>query len=214
LTSETLASRAIRERTIDGIAPAPRERRPVADVSLERVDVREVRDDERAWLRATIEARWGDEIAVGRGRVWMLHELPALVAVDDSGERVGVATYVVEGVVAELVSIDALRADAGVGRQLLDAVAATARAAGAERLLVMTTNDNLVALRFYQRNGFRLTELRPGAVDEARAILKPSIPETGNDGIPLRDEIDLVLELGGSRDQPTASERSALGLSK
>jgi GNAT superfamily N-acetyltransferase len=175
--------------------------------SLDRVHVREVRDDERAWLRATIEERWGDEIAVSRGRVWTLHELPALVAVDDSGERVGVATYVVEGVVAELVSIDALRAGAGVGRRLLEAVAATARAAGVERLVVMTTNDNLVALRFYQRNGFRLAELRTGAVDEARATLKPSIPATGNDGIPLRDEIDLVLELGGSRDRPTASER-------
>jgi N-acetylglutamate synthase-like GNAT family acetyltransferase len=171
------------------------------------VHVRDVRDDERDWLRATIEERWGDEIMVGRGRVWTLHELPAMVAVDDSGERVGVATYVVEAAVAELVSIDALRTGAGVGRCLLDAIAAAARAAGARQLLVMTTNDNLAALRFYQRNGFRLAELRPGAVDEARTTLKPSIPERGNDGIPLRDEVDLVLELGGSRDQATARER-------
>jgi N-acetylglutamate synthase-like GNAT family acetyltransferase len=171
------------------------------------VHVREARDDERNWLRATIEERWGDVIMVGHGRVRTLHELPAMVAVDESGERVGVATYVVEGTVAELVSIDALRTGAGVGRRLLDAVAATAHAAGAKQLLVMTTNDNLAALRFYQRNGFRLADLRPGAVDEARATLKPSIPDTGNDGIPLRDEIDLVLELGGRRDHATASER-------
>ena len=161
------------------------------------MQVREVRDDERTWLRATVEERWGEEIVVGRGRVWTLHELPAMVAVDDSGTRVGFVTYVVEGPVAELVSIDALRTGVGVGRLLLDAVAVTARAAGAERLLVMTTNDNLAALRFYQRAGFRLLELRPGAVDEARATLKPSIPDTGNDGIPLRDEIDLILEIGG-----------------
>ena len=160
------------------------------------MQVREVRDDERDWLRTTIQDRWGDEITVGRGRVWTPHELPAMVAVDDSGERIGVATYVIEGAAAELVSIDALRPGAGVGRGLLRAVAAAARAAGAEQLLVMTTNDNLAALRFYQRNGFRLSDVRPGAVDEARATLKPSIPETGNDGIPLRDEIDLVLELG------------------
>ena len=158
--------------------------------------MREVRDDERTWLRATIQERWGDEIVAGRGRVRTLHELPAIVAVDDSGERVGFATYVVEGPLAEIVSIDALRTGAGVGRRLLDAIAASARAAGAERLLVMTTNDNLPALRFYQRAGFRLAELRPGAVDEARATLKPSIPQTGIDEIPLRDEIDLVLELG------------------
>jgi len=163
---------------------------------LAHVQVRAVRDDERGWLRATIRDRWGDEIVAGRGRVRTPHQLPAMVAVEDSGERVGLATYVVEGEDAELVSLDALRPGAGVGRALLDAVAATARAAGAERLLVMTTNDNLAALRFYQRNGFRMSALRPGAVDEARASVKPSIPETGHDGIPLRDEIDLVLALG------------------
>jgi ribosomal protein S18 acetylase RimI-like enzyme len=157
--------------------------------------VRDVRKDERLWLRETFEERWGDEIVAGRGRVWTAHELPALVAVDDAGQRVGFATYVVEGGVAELMSIDALQPGVGVGRQLVDAVAAAARAAGAARLLVMTTNDNLDALRLYQRLGFRLAELRPGAVDQARATLKPSIPETGNDGIPLRDEIDLVLQL-------------------
>ena len=158
--------------------------------------VREVREDERAWLRATLRERWGGEgIVVGRGRVRKPDELPALVAVDESGERVGLATYVVEGNTAELVTIDALRAGAGVGRRLLEAVAGAARAAGVTRLLVMTTNDNLAALRFYQRAGFRLTELRAGAVDEARS-LKPSIAATGSDGIPIRDELDLVLDLG------------------
>ncbi len=58
----------------------------------------------------------------------------------------------------------------------------------------MTTNDNLRALRLYQLAGFRLAALRPGAVDEARGR-KPPIPETGADGIPIRDEIDLVLYL-------------------
>lgn len=163
--------------------------------------VRGVRDDERVWLRATLSERWGGETAVGRGRVRKPVELDALVAVDELGERVGLATYVVDGAVAELVTIDALQPGAGVGRRLLEAVAAAARAAGAGRLLVMTTNDNLAALRFYQRAGFRLAELRPGAVDEARS-LKPSIAATGNDGIPIRDEIDLVLELGA----PTARD--------
>ena len=158
--------------------------------------VREVRDDERAWLRATLRARWGaEDIVVGRGRVRKPEELPAFVAVAESGERVGLATYVVEGTMAELVTIDALQAGAGVGRRLLEAFAEAARAAGVARLLVMTTNDNLAALRFYQRAGFRLIELRARAVEEARS-LKPSIPATGSDGIPIRDELDLVLDLG------------------
>ncbi len=156
--------------------------------------VRGLHDDERPWLHKTLTERWGGEIVVGRGRVREYDELRALVAVDDSDERIGVATYVVENATAELVTIDALETGAGVGRALIEAVAGAARAAGAERVLVMTTNDNLVALRLYQRAGFRLVELRSGAMEAVRA-LKPSIPATGVDGIPIRDELDLVLDL-------------------
>lgn len=174
------------------------------------MQVREVRDAERAWLRATLRERWGDEIVVGRGRVFEPAELDALVAVDDGGERVGLATFLVEGATAELVTIDALRAGAGVGRRLLEAVVQAARAAGAGRLLVMTTNDNLPALRFYQRAGFRLLALRPGAVEAARS-LKPSIAATGCDDIPIRDELDLVLDLSAARARSRGSAGGRAG---
>ena len=68
---------------------------------------------------------------------------------------------------------------------------------GLRRLWVLTTNDNVDALRFYQRRGFRLSALRPGAVDEARRQLKPEIPELGEYGIPIRDEIELEMPLEG-----------------
>jgi hypothetical protein len=55
----------------------------------------------------------------------------------------------------------------------------------------VTTNDNVDALRFYQRRGFRLRAVRPGAVDDARRTLKPEIPAVGEQGIPIRDEIEL-----------------------
>jgi ribosomal protein S18 acetylase RimI-like enzyme len=73
-----------------------------------------------------------------------------------------------------------------VGTRLLDAVEDRT---GAQRLWLVTTNDNLDALRFYQRRGFRISEVRPGASDEARRTLKPSMSEVGNFGIPIRDEI-------------------------
>jgi hypothetical protein len=59
----------------------------------------------------------------------------------------------------------------------------------------VTTNDNLDALRFYQRRGFRLTALRAGAVDRTRASLKPRIGTLGEHGIPLRNELELELVL-------------------
>jgi ribosomal protein S18 acetylase RimI-like enzyme len=163
--------------------------------TLAPMQVRALHDDERDWLRATLTELWHDDNVVGRGRVWMHGEQPALIAVDEAGERVGIATYAVEGETAELVTLNALRPGLGAGRRLVEAVAEAARTAGAARLRVMTTNDNTVALRLYQRVGFRFAEVRPGAVDEARRTLKPTIPLVGNDGIPIRDEIDLVLDL-------------------
>jgi ribosomal protein S18 acetylase RimI-like enzyme len=158
------------------------------------VRVRAVEAGERGWLRQTLAARWGGVEVVGRGRSWRPGELPALLAVADDGERLGIATYDVDGAAAELVTLDALVPGRGAGRALIEAAAAAAREAGALRLVVMTTNDNLRARRLYQRAGFRLAALRPGAIDSARER-KPSIPLTGNDGIAIRDELDLVMEL-------------------
>jgi hypothetical protein len=63
---------------------------------------------------------------------------------------------------------------------------------------LVTTNDNLEALRFYQRRGFVLSALRAGAVDEARRELKPMIGRVGNFGIPIRDEIELEARMTDS----------------
>ncbi len=81
-----------------------------------------------------------------------------------------------------------------LGSALLAALVRDLCERGIRTLRVTTTNDNLAALRFYQKRGFRLRALRPGAIDDARAM-KPSIPSYGADGIPIRDELDLELVL-------------------
>ncbi|MGH3646211.1 MAG: GNAT family N-acetyltransferase [Micromonosporaceae bacterium] len=87
---------------------------------------------------------------------------------------------------------DAVVRHSGVGSALLAAAVGLAREAGLTRIWLVTTNDNLDALRFCQRRGLRLIAVAPGAVDAARA-LKPEIPLTGAYGIPLRDELTLEL---------------------
>ena len=64
------------------------------------------------------------------------------------------------------------------------------------RLSVVTTNDNVRALGFYQRRGFILSAFRKGAIEKSRRI-KPEIPELCCDYIPIRDELELVLRLTG-----------------
>jgi hypothetical protein len=66
----------------------------------------------------------------------------------------------------------------------------------------VTTNDNLDALRLYQRRGLRITGVSPGAVDRARAV-KPAIPLVGAYGIELHDELTLELPVS-QRDEPQA----------
>ncbi|GAA1611624.1 GNAT family N-acetyltransferase [Nonomuraea maheshkhaliensis] len=128
--------------------------------------------------------------------------LPGVIALLD-GERAGVATYRIDGRECELVTLDSVRGGAGVGTALVDAVAEAARAEGAERLWLITTNDNLRALRFYQRSGFDLVAVHRDAVAHSRA-LKPSIPEVGLDGIPIRHELELELPLPPPPDAPGA----------
>jgi GNAT superfamily N-acetyltransferase len=119
---------------------------------------------------------------------------PAVLAWSD-GELMGVATYVVDGDDCELLTLHAATRLLGVGSALLTAVKCIARDAGCRRLWVVTTNDNVEALRFYQRRGFRLARIRPGAVDRSREMLKPEIPRSGAYDIPLRDELELEMTL-------------------
>lgn len=90
--------------------------------------------------------------------------------------------------------MNSVRENQGVGTALLKAVESAARDAGCHFLRLVTTNDNLKAMKFYQRRGFVLYALHPDAVTQSRA-LKPEIPTTGNDGIPIRDEIELEFTL-------------------
>ena len=77
---------------------------------------------------------------------------------------------------------------------LIAEVKRVATQAGCTRLWLITTNDNVDALRL-QRRGCRLAALHRGAVDDSRARLKPEIPEIGGYQIPLRDELELEQEL-------------------
>jgi len=157
------------------------------------LDVRALVDGDRAWVERLVVERWGAPLVVGRRRSWSPLELPGFAAFDDD-RCVGLVTYELEDGACEIVTIDALEEGRGVGTALMRAVEEVARAAGCVRLQLVTTNNNLRALAFYQKRGFRLVALVPGAVDEARTI-KTSIPEEDDRGLPIRDELHLELRL-------------------
>jgi GNAT superfamily N-acetyltransferase len=159
--------------------------------------IRPLRDDEREELVRVVAESWGSSSIVSRGAVHDVRDLPCLVATDGS-RWLGVAAYRFADGECEVVLIEAFERGRGTGTALLDAVIETAHAAAAKRLWLVTTNDNLDALRFYQRRGMRLVCVRPGAVTQARQLLKPEIPLAGNHGIAIRDELELEMPLAGA----------------
>ena len=157
-------------------------------------------------------ATWGEPRVAAGGRLYDLRTLPALVATravvggfapraagtDEAHEPaeqiIGVLTYEIAGDAIEVVSIEADPLRLGTGTALLAAAVNLGFAEGLARLWLVTTNDNVDALRFYQRRGLHILEVRPDGVARSREV-KPSIPLIGSYGIPMRDEIVLGRDL-------------------
>jgi ribosomal protein S18 acetylase RimI-like enzyme len=155
------------------------------------VSVREVAPSDLPWIRRLLRERWGSTRIVSRGLVHEADRLPGYVA-EREAERVGLLTYRKSEGTCEIVTLDSLVENRGVGTALVDAIRANAALHGCRRLWLVTTNDNLPAIRFYQSRGFTVAAIREGAIAEARR-LKPEIPELGVDGVPIRDEIELEI---------------------
>ena len=147
----------------------------------------------QSWANQFLERHWGTTTVVSRGKLYDAATLPGFVAILDN-QPVGLVTYRIAGAECEVMTINSAVNGVGIGSALLTAVAEAARAANCRRLWLITANDNLAALRFYQKWGLRITAVHPNALDISRQ-LKPQIPLIGLDGIPLRDEIVLEMAL-------------------
>lgn len=144
-------------------------------------------------VKAFLVANNADQ-AARRGELVDALRYPALMAEGD-GHLAGVLTYVLNGEACEVLTLHATVSRKGTGTTLLEAIERIARAAGCRRLWLITTNDNIDAMRFYQRRGLRMIALYRDAVTESRTRLKPGIPKVGDYGIPIRDEIEFEKQL-------------------
>ncbi|MGG3998776.1 GNAT family N-acetyltransferase [Anoxybacillus kestanbolensis] len=137
---------------------------------------------------------WGSPQMVVSTGVYDCSELDGFAAIQGSGEIVGLITYIIQPEECEIVSLDSVIENQGVGSALLQQVETFAAQHGCVTIRLITTNDNLHALRFYQKRGYQIVKVFPNAVEKARQM-KPSIPLISADGIPIRDEMMLVKQL-------------------
>ncbi len=162
-------------------------------MSVPNIRLRRIGPQDAEFVRGECRRHWDSAVIWSRGTRFAADELAGFVALLDD-RPVGHVTIFQHGSECEIVTLASVLEDRGIGSELLLAAVEEARARGCERIFLTTSNDNLKALGFYQRHGWRLVTIHRGQIDQYRAA-KPEIPAIGLQGIPIHDELELELRL-------------------
>jgi ribosomal protein S18 acetylase RimI-like enzyme len=141
-----------------------------------------------------ITEQWGSPQMVSRGKIHQIDQLPGIVGLRE-GKIIGLLTYHLADGACEIVSVDSLEENQGIGSRLIQALEEIAIEEKCSRIWLITSNDNIRAIRFYQKRGYDLVAVHRHAIDKARE-LKPQIPLIGDHGIPIRHELEFEKRLG------------------
>jgi N-acetylglutamate synthase-like GNAT family acetyltransferase len=158
--------------------------------------IREISTNEIPLIQEFIAQYWGGEPLVIRGKKYYIQSLHGILALSNE-KIIGFLMYEIQNQACEIIVFEVFDKFKGIGTQMLDKLKSIAQSKNCKKLCLMTTNDNLDALRFYQRRGFHISGIHLDSVKISREI-KPAIGLTGDLGIPLRDEIDLEMPLENS----------------
>lgn len=152
-----------------------------------------ISESNRAKINQFIKEHWYSTKMAVRGQEFDMTEAEGVVACNE-GQIVGLITYVFRNRVCEIMSLDSLTEKQGIGTALLNMVIQKAKEKDIQKIILITTNDNINAIRFYQRRGFDMVNLYRNMLDVSRK-LKPEIPLIGENEIPLRHEIEFEMIL-------------------
>jgi GNAT superfamily N-acetyltransferase len=153
----------------------------------------EMTDADRAEVAEFIERHWHSKVVMSRGRAFYPHQEQGLIERVE-GKIVALLTYRIDDQGMEILTLNSLLEGHGTGSSMMLEVIEIARRRNCPKLWLTTTNDNLKAISFYQRLGFRMTAIHLGVVDDARKV-KPQIPLHGERGVEIHDEIVMALSL-------------------
>jgi ribosomal protein S18 acetylase RimI-like enzyme len=144
-------------------------------VTAPTVQVRDVDDVDRPWLRELVASMWGLPVVTSVRAYEDPERLDGVIAEVD-GEPVGAVTFHVDGPEWEVVTVNAMRSGVGAGRAMLEGLRRRAEAAGASRVWLITTDTNDGAIGFYEHLGMRRVRLHRRFIDVVRAA-KPDVDE-------------------------------------
>jgi ribosomal protein S18 acetylase RimI-like enzyme len=163
---------------------------------MKKFHVERIKSENQDWINKLLQKEWLSTKVVSRGKLHDASKLPGFIAFQND-KSIGLITYHIQGRNCEIVSINSLDKRIGVATELVKNVKSVAVGEECKRLWLITTNDNVDAIEFYLKSGFTLCAVHRNALIESRK-LKPEIPEIGNYGIPMNDEIEFEIILDES----------------
>lgn len=140
-----------------------------------------------------LKKEWNCPPSVSRGHAIDTTVLPGFISRSENSIN-GVITYNIDNSECEIVTLNSFERNKGVGTALINAVYSVAKASKCNRLWLITTNDDIDAIRFYQIKGFEWVATYMNAMDGSRKI-KPSIPLIGMYNIPIKHELEFEMKL-------------------
>ncbi len=136
---------------------------------------------------------WHCPPSVSKGKVIDTINLPGFIYLENN-KILGVVTYHICEFECEIVTLNSFIENKGIGTALINKVLEVAKNQNCKRLWLITTNDDVNAIRFYQKRNFELIAIHINSMDISRK-LKPSIPLIGMDNIPIKHEIEFEIVL-------------------
>jgi GNAT superfamily N-acetyltransferase len=151
--------------------------------------ISKITKDDISAIQTVAAEFWGSPVIIAHGQSYQIDQLPGYKAVL-SGQLAGFLHFEIRGEYCEILTLVSLNEGRGIGTALLNHIETLAKEKSVRLIHLVTTNDNLHALGFYQRRGYHIAAVFPGQIEVSRQ-LKASIPLIGDNNIPIRDEIRL-----------------------
>jgi ribosomal protein S18 acetylase RimI-like enzyme len=160
---------------------------------MNRIIYKKISAEDRNWVKEFVKSHWGSEKIIVHNTIYFPNKIDGFIA-EYNFEKIGLITYHILRKNCEIITHNSIKENQGIGTRLVNLVIDKAKSKGCKKIRLITTNDNLKAISFYQRLGFQLFNVYPGAVEESRK-LKPEIPLIGDNGLPIKDELEFILKL-------------------
>lgn len=158
------------------------------------IEIRKISSLDQNWIKELFQKEWFSDKVISQGRIYQYKNLQGFIAVYQN-KRVGLITYTIKNEkILEIISINSLKKNIGIGTEFVNHITKFAKSRQIDKIEVVTTNDNLKALKFYQKCGFKIMTVNVNIMREYRKI-KPEIPLKAENGILIRDEFILQKKL-------------------